>query len=893
MSEEPALLSTLRSRPRHEGRIEAVHVAAESTATLGPWPPGLHPALLEAAAGLGIDALYEHQSRAVAAALAGDSMVVATGTASGKSLCYLLPTLDALLRDEGATALYLFPTKALGRDQLDELGQWAALLPRGTVAAAAYDGDTPPGDRRRARAEARILVTNPDMLHAGILPHHPRWERLMAGLRVVVVDEMHVFRGVFGSHVANVLRRLRRVARHYGADPTFVLTSATVANPGDLGAVLAGGPVRVVDQDTAPHGRRALVFYNPPIVNDQLNLRRSAVLEAADIARLFLRAGVQTILFARTRHTTELLVRYVADGQPGTVRGYRGGYTPSERRAIEAGLRNESIRCVVATNALELGIDIGRLDACVMAGYPGTIASTWQQAGRAGRRAGESVAVMVATASPLDQYIVRHPEYFFQRSPEQARVDPDNLLVLLDHVRCAVFELPFGDDEARLPFGGAASAPRSQGPGPPAARELLSVLAADGEVKRASNGWYWMGATYPAARVGLRSIAGDDIVVSNHEGSAGTGAPVAGNAMATVPRFAAATTLHPGAIYLHDGAAHHVDHLDLEAGIALVRPADGSYYTRASSTSATRPTRVDRARAVCGADAACGELEIVTQATAFRRVKFKTHETLGWGAIDLPEQSHVAGAYWFTFDEEAMTNLVAAGILLDEPSDRGPNWRRQRELALERDGACCRRCGAGPRPGRSHDVHHVRPYRAFQNSGGVDWQAANSLDNLLTLCRPCHRAAEAATGFGGALAGMAEAMVHVASLHLMCDRRDLGVTAEVKPSWTPRPTVAIHEQVSGGVGFGPALFDLHEDLVADTWSLVADCPCPNGCPSCVGAGGESDPEVRSRALALLSALGAGEGQPPRKNTRAGDDRWPGPVGGHTIGPMADSPAPRP
>ncbi|MFQ5460933.1 MAG: DEAD/DEAH box helicase, partial [Anaerolineae bacterium] len=322
MTGEPALLAALRSRRRHEGRIEAVHVAPESAATLGPWPPGLHPALLEAAAGLGIEALYEHQSRAVAAVLAGDSIVVATGTASGKSLCYLLPTLDALLRDEAATALYLFPTKALGRDQLDELGQWAARLPRGTVAAAAYDGDTPPGDRRRARAGARILVTNPDMLHAGILPHHPRWERLMAGLRLVVVDEMHVFRGVFGSHVANVLRRLRRVARHYGADPTFVLTSATVANPGDLGAVLAGGPVRVVDQDTAPHGRRALVFYNPPIVNDQLNLRRSAVLEAADIARLFLAAGVQTILFARTRHTTELLVRYVADGQPGTVRGY-------------------------------------------------------------------------------------------------------------------------------------------------------------------------------------------------------------------------------------------------------------------------------------------------------------------------------------------------------------------------------------------------------------------------------------------------------------------------------------------------------------------------------------------------------------------------------------------
>jgi len=927
MSRDPA--QALTTDHRFAPHIAAHRHFPSSPARNGPWPEALAPELRAAAAALGIEELYSHQSAAVSAALAGRHVALAAGTAAGKSLGYVLPILDTLLRRPEARALLIFPTKALAQDQLEALRRWEAALPGADIRAATYDGDTPRSARAAVRRAARIIITNPDMLHTGILPHHTAWAPFFTGLTDVVIDEMHVYRGVFGSHVANVLRRLRRIARFHGAGrgseggvgpgagPRFSLTSATIANPAELGRALAGAPVLVIEEDGAPRGARSFTIYNPPIVDERLNLRRPALLEAEALARHFITAGVQTIVFAHTRQRVELLVRYLgggsesrmdtdgtddaegntgnvggAEGNQGTdgravgigpVRGYRGGYTREERRGIEAALREGRLRGVVATNALELGIDIGALGACVIAGYPGSIASTWQQAGRAGRRAGDAAAVLVAGASPLDQFIARHPDYFFGRSPEHARLDPDNLLILLEHVRCAAFELPFEAEEAAQPFGregdpddgitiptpasrtlpSVSSAPsvsiRDSDTAPPPVADLLAVLTHQGLLRQVGGTWYWLAEAYPAAEVSLRSAGPGAVAVVTELGTAGEEPPVNGSrhdVLGTVEASSAPVTVHPGAVYLHDGRAYQVESLDLAAGRAVAVPTDGSIYTRASSRTELKPLRVLAERDAGGSAVHHGELEVRSRATGYRRVRFRTQETVGWGEIDLPEQVHVAGGYWFTLADETVEGLRELGRWTFDPLlDRGPNWREQARRARERDGFACRMCGAPEREGRAHDVHHIRPFRQFGWVKGQNdrYREANQLDNLITLCPGCHRAAERALGLHGGMSGVGYALAHIAPLFLMCDARDLGVSAESHAPWTGRPTVAIYERAAAGVGFGAALYALHERLIAAGIALIADCPCAGGCPACVGPAGEGGGEAKAHALAVLRA----------------------------------------
>ncbi len=976
--------------------VEAVHEIPARAARYGAWPAALDPAVRRAAAARGIERLYLHQSRAVEAALAAGgsgedyaiggrtgtggtgtgrrgtegpsaerpgtdptdsgrtsspvALAVATGTASGKSLCYTLPLLHECLRDEGARALLLFPTKALARDQLAALRAWDAALDAPVLRPAAYDGDTPSGQRQRARREARLLLSNPDMLHAGILPHHTRWADFLAGLRWIVLDEMHVYRGIFGSHVANVLRRLRRVAAFHGAQPRYLLTSATIANPAELGRRLTGRQTTVIDEDGAPRGIRHFVFYNPPVIDPVLNLRRSAILEADRIARHFLDGGVQTIVFARTRQTAELLTRYIAqglgdaraqpawddgagdldrfDGESGIqgglapgdprstagwgdaspdalagdvpIRGYRGGYTATERRAIEAALREGRLRGVVATNALELGIDIGELDACVMTGYPGTVASAWQQAGRAGRRGADAVAVLVATAAPLDQYIMRHPSWILGRAPEAARLDPDNLLILLDHLRCAAYELPFDAAEAAMPFGAAQiplpppldpGASDAHGddhtgrddqdekptgpirPSAPIASDLLAVLEAQGDLRLVEGRWYWLAEGYPAERVSLRTAGAEQVsivrgrppsdatVVSdnasttdNTTSTSAAAPPRAADVLGTVDRGRAPSVVHEGAIYLHDGVTWRVETLDWEAGRAYVAPADGATYTRASGSTAVTPVDVRARRDAPGAEIAHGELEVRSRVTGYRVLRFKTHETLGWGRVDLPEQVHVAAGYWCCLSEEAVEHLRAIGQWDHEPVfDRGPEWPEVRRRALERDGGTCAHCGAPPPPSRSHDVHHIKPWRRF-GTGEAARQRANAPDNLITLCKACHAQAERALGLHGSLSSIGYALSHVAPLYLMCDPGDLGVSAVAHAPWSGRPTIVIYERAAAGVGFGEALYERHEGLIKAARELIKDCPCAHGCPSCVGAADSASEEAKAHALAVLDAL---------------------------------------
>src|SRR5213595_3015002 len=453
--------------------VTAVRRLPPVTAQYAPFPKGLDERLTRALAARGVTQLYTHQAEAIEHALAGRHVVVITPTASGKTLCYNAPVLNAILENPSSRALYLFPTKALAQDQLAELQIMCETIARGSgeqIGVFTYDGDTPQDARRTIRARAHLVLSNPDMVHSGILPHHPRWAKLFENLRYVVVDELHAYRGVFGSHLCNVLRRLQRICRHYGASPVFLCSSATIANPRELAERLTEQPFELVDRNGAPRGEKFFVFVNPPVVNQQLGIRRSYLSETRRVAAEFLKRNLQIIVFAQSRLSTEILTTYLKDDFerfPSAIRGYRGGYLPLRRREIEKGLREGTVRAVVSTNALELGIDIGALDVAVLAGYPGTIAATWQRAGRAGRRAGKSAAVMVASSAPLDQFVVRHPSYFFDRSPERALIDPDNLHILVDHVKCAAFELPFTAAEA---FG------RHD------VQEILSLLAEQGLV---------------------------------------------------------------------------------------------------------------------------------------------------------------------------------------------------------------------------------------------------------------------------------------------------------------------------------------------------------------------------------------------------------------------------
>ncbi len=604
-------------------------------ARYAPFPGAPDTRLREALASQGITRLYTHQAAALAEVQAGRHIVVVTPTASGKTLCYNLPVLDAILRAKDTRALYLFPTKALAQDQLAELHGLITAL-RADVKTFTYDGDTPPGARMAIRQAGHVVITNPDMLHTGVLPHHTRWVKLFANLRYVVLDEVHAYRGVFGSHVANVLRRLKRICTFYGVHPQFICCSATIANPQALAERLIEEPVTLVDDNGSPSGGRRVFFYNPPLVNRELGIRRSASLEAQSIAGEFLRQGAQTIIFGRTRLQVEVMLRSLQDafttrtGEHGAIRGYRGGYLPLQRRDIEHGLRTGEVRAVVSTNALELGIDIGQLEVAVLAGYPGTIASTWQQMGRAGRRRGYAVACLVASSSPLDQYIVTHPTYFLETSPEHGLINPDNLLILSAHLQAATFELPFAADE-RL--------------GTAAVTELLRVLAADGAVHESAGRWHWSAATFPAEGISLRSASADNVVILDQS----RGSRVIGE----MDQFSAPILVHEEAIYLHEGMQYHVDRLDWGEKKAYVHPVSVDYYTDANLSVSIKVLEAFRDAAEgAGATPGYGEVRVTALATIYKKIRFMTQENVGSGPIHLPEQNLHTTAYWVRLDPE-------------------------------------------------------------------------------------------------------------------------------------------------------------------------------------------------------------------------------------------------
>lgn len=648
---EPLIEEFIR-HPRIAPCIEHVERIAAKPPVYGDWPGALDPRLRGALEARGIARPYSHQAEAIDHAVHGRSCVVVTPTASGKTVCYNVPVIQSILDDDNARSLYLYPTKALSHDQYRELYELTQQCGK-EIRVYTYDGDTPPATRRTLRSAGHIVMTNPDMLHAGILPHHTNWIKLFENLKYVVIDELHHYRGVFGSHLANVLRRLNRICDFYGTKPTFVCSSATIANPGELAEELTQRKFELVEKSGAPTGEKVFVFYNPPVVNRELNVRKSVRSEAAKIASRFIARGRQTIVFGGARVSIEVMTTYLKrymtrlHRDPDRIAGYRGGYLPSERRRIEQGVKSGQILGVVSTNALELGVDIGGLDVAVLAGYPGTFASVWQQAGRAGRSATASLAIYVGGNSPLDQFLMTHPEFFFGRSPEQGIVNPQNLTILASHLKCGAFELPFEDDEK---FGDADPRP------------LLQVLEGEHVLRRSAGRWHYSDDSYPAEDVSLRTGANQNFIILD----TGDNNRVLGE----VDYDAAPFLIHDHAIYIHNAVTYYVERLEWDRRTAYVRRKNVDYYTDAEASSDIRTLQVDQ-EVECDPSQATearrfGDVSVTTVIARFKKVKFETHESIGYGPVTVPQLEVQTEAMWWTFRPTLAAEMKREGFEISQ-----------------------------------------------------------------------------------------------------------------------------------------------------------------------------------------------------------------------------------
>ncbi len=770
-------LERISGREFFRQQVQHVEAMPPRKAAFEGVPDGLAGPVADALRREGITQLYAHQAEAIGKVRDGRSVVVVTGTASGKTLCYTIPLVEAVEAEPGATAFLLYPTKALAQDQLRAFARFGGDKGQGVrFLAGTYDGDSPTALRRKLRSGGNFVLTNPDMLHQGILPNHARWNRFFTHLKYVVIDEVHAYRGVFGSHLANVLRRLDRICRHYGSRPQFICSSATIANPRKHAETITGRPMELVTRDGSPRGPKRFVLWNPPPLETAAmgnagdfrtgGDRRSPIREAVNLLAALVTEGVQTIAFTRTRLMAELIHKNTRDllmpvsrRLADSVRAYRGGYLPEERRAIERQLVRREILGVASTNALELGIDIGSLDACILVGYPGTIASLWQQAGRAGRGLDESMVFLIGQNSPVDQYLMANCRYLFDQSPEQAVVDPDNPHITVDHIRCAVHELPMPDAKTAA-FG-------------PYADVVLELLEEDDAVRHINEEWYWACSDYPAAQVNLRNIAG--CVYTIQDESAGE------RVIGTMDEVSALSQLHDHAVYIHGGETYFVNKLDLTEKIAFVERRDLDYYTQSVQTSGIRVDETAETAAIPGGDLGYGEVTVTTTIPMFRKIKFHSRDSLGFEELELPTQTLETVAVWIAPGAEIVRRLTDEGLVIGE-----------------------------------------------------------------------------------ALIGVANVMVEVAHLFVMCDAQDIG--AVVDAAGLGRDALFLYDRYPGGMGYARRCMDAMSEMLATIRDVVASCACEDGCPSCVGAAVPSfamtdlDSAVRGRipdkraARFLLDAL---------------------------------------
>ncbi|WP_414650032.1 DEAD/DEAH box helicase [Dokdonella sp.] len=766
-----------RLADKYADRITGTFRLPAQAGVYRPMPANVAPGLVRALASRGIERLYSHQADAWDAVHAGAHVVVVTPTASGKSICYHLPAMDAAHRDR-AKSLYLFPTKALAQDQVAEMLE---LNRAGNLGLRAYtfDGDTPADARQAIRVHGDIVVSNPDMLHQAILPHHTKWAQFFENLRYVVIDELHTYRGVFGSHVANVLRRLKRICAFYGVAPQFILCSATIGNPREHAEALIGDDVVAITESGAPRGERHVILWNPPVVNPDLGMRASARSQSSRIARHAIRSRLKTIVFAQSRLMVEVLTKYLKDvfdpdpRKPERIRAYRGGYLPTERRATERALRDGTLDGVVSTSALELGVDIGSLDVAILNGYPGSIAATWQRLGRAGRRQKPSLGVLVASSHALDQYVIRHPEFFEHAPPETARIAPDQLLILLDHIRCAAFELPFARGDR---FGERDAA------------DFLEVLAEAEVVHAEADRWDWIADSYPAQAVSLRAVAdGNFVVVDRTNGRQAI--------IGEVDYSAAALTLYEGAIYMVQSAPYQVEKLDWDGRKAFVTKTSVDYYTDAIDY--TKLKELERFDGCTSGQGTChhGEVHVVRRVSGYKKIRFYTHENIGYGPVVLPDQELQTTAVWWQLPQAVLDASFAS-----------------RDAAL--DGFL----------GAAYALHTAAVVAVMAEAQDLQ-KSVGSGDATARV--PSQRNARVA-GTGRA------------------------------PSVDFNPTLYLYDNYPGGIGLSEPLFRRSAQLIADAYALVSECDCAIGCPACVGpvlaAEEASGRSVKALALQVLENL---------------------------------------
>jgi DEAD/DEAH box helicase domain-containing protein len=770
--------------------IEYIHRIAGSEGKMTNFPDNLLPEIKAVLQRRSITSLYSHQAEAWQYAENQQDFAVVTPTASGKTLTYNLPVLQKMINYPSSKALYLFPTKALSQDQMNEIHEMITLLEK-DIKVYTFDGDTPANARQAIRKQGNIVVTNPDMLHQGIMPHHTKWMQFFQNLKFVVIDEMHIYRGVFGSHMTNVIRRLRRLCKFYRSDPLFILCSATIANPKEHAEKLIEKPVQLIDQSGAPLSPKTIYFYNPPVVNKELGIRASYIKQTRYLTNLFIQKKIQTIVFALSRLNVEVLTQYLKDdfesdrealSQPEKIAGYRGGYLPNRRREIEKGIREGTIRGVISTNALELGIDIGGLDAAILAGYPGSIASTWQQFGRAGRSGQRAYGIFIARSNPVDQFLMKYPDYFFSRSPEHARINPDNLMILVDHIKCAAFELPFEVDET---FGTV---------GWEDLKEILKFLVEGGILHRSGDRWYWSEDVYPAADVNLRRIPEGNFVVVETDNRNKT--------IAEVDYSAAAMTIYPDAIYLASGEQYIVDELDWDGRKAYVRKTDSDYYTDSIDYTNVKVLSDDEKRESGSVTVFKGEVQVVTRIVGFKKIKFYTMENVGYGKINLPDLEMSTTAYWFTIPEYVLKQLpYSRAEVIDGILGISKALHSVATLKIMSE---------------AHDIH-----RAVGDKSS-EWFAMNTI-----------------TERGIYAPAAPESPSH------KINPDDLTRF---------QPTIFIYDNYPGGIGFTPLLYDSHEELLKNTLKLISACVCPDGCPSCIGPKLEVGEKSKQIAVEILSLI---------------------------------------
>ena len=789
-----------------------------------PVPAWLSEKTVSLLSGANIHLLYTHQRKALEHFFNNENVVISTSTASGKSLCYQIPLMEILNTDPNATAILIFPTKALTQDQYKSL---TSFFPDHNGRIAIYDGDTPKNQRSEIRKRVRVLLTNPDMLHMGIMPYHPGWSSFFENLKIIVLDEIHIYTGVFGSHIGNVIRRIKRIAAHYHADPRFIFCSATLSNGLTLAEKLSGEGFKAVTEDSSGHGAREITFLNPPVINEEFQLRAGAVYTAARTAKKLLEKSRQVLLFCQSRQSVEFTVRNLRD-HGVDASGYRSGYLDRERRTIEAELKSGKARCIAATNALELGMDIGGIDAVISIGYPGSVSALTQRQGRAGRRNGASSFFLVATQTPTDQYIIQHPDFLFDKHTEPVLINPDNLIILLQHMQCSLFEVPFSDRETY----GSLSYEET--------RDLLNYFVSEGIARYTGGYYYWLEGTQPQASVSLRNASLSRISIVK-QGLAGP------ELIGEVDQSSAYWMVHPGAVYYHNGVSYLIGDLDLETKTAKAKQCSVNYSTEAQKESHITVNSIRSHTETEGADLYTADVTVKSRVVSYKKTDNETRQSLGIYPLDLPEESLETSSFIFVIKEAFRDQLRDSMNWTSDPNDYGPEWPAIRAEIIARDGEQCTICHTPLSASRLH-VHHIVPFRTFP-----DKRKANDPENLVTLCPDCHRRVEMNVQIRSGLAGYAEAFHQITALFLECAPGDLSVVIEAEcPDFDGLPVIFLHENVPGGIGLSQAVSEKFSGINRAVIDLIESCPCRDGCPGCVGAAGENGAGGKAEALAIAA-----------------------------------------